>query len=513
MSVAATTADKRIEKIVVLGGGSAGLLSAVTLKRRLPDLQVTLVHSSKIPIIGVGEGTTFTMPIFLHGYLGIDPTRFHQEVRPTYKLGIRFLWGPRPRFHYAFTNQLDWRHGDLSKPNGFYCFEDFDYADGNGALMGHDRAFMRQQNGAGPVVTTSVAYHLENALFIAYLEKLTRELGVDIVDAEVGDVERDENQVTGLQLKDGSKIEADFFIDCSGFRSVLLGEAMGEPHTSFSSSLFCDRALAGGWERSDETLLPYTTAETMDSGWCWQIEHERVINRGYVYSSSAISDDKAEEEFRKKNPKAEDARVIKFDTGCRRNTWAGNVVGLGNSAGFVEPLEATNLAVICDHIAKLVVTLRDDNMTVNALSRDYYNRYTSRMWQGIRRFLAMHYRFNTRLDTKFWKACQEDTDLAGGEEIVSYYQACGPSLLWANEAMGADDPFSWEGYLAMLVGQKVPHRNSYKPDEQEMGRWQKFMGGLNQSASQALTMSEALSMIRSPNWEWQPDFYQRANRW
>jgi len=502
----------RIKKIAVIGGGSAGFLAALTLKTRLPELQVTVVHSSDIPIIGVGEGTTFTMPIYLHGYLGIDPTQFHREVRPTYKLGIRFLWGPRPRFHYSFTNQLDARRSDLPKANGFYCSKDYDYADVNGALMGHERGFLRQQNGA-PIVDTTAAYHLENAPFVAFLEKRAREIGVEIIDAKVNEVNRDDSNVLSLSLDGERTCEADFFIDCSGFRSILLGDAMEEGFEDFSSSLFCDRAVAGGWDRSGEPLLPFTTAETMDNGWCWQIEHDRVVNRGYVYSSNAVSDDEAEKEFRRKNPKVGDTRVIRFATGARRNTWVGNVVGLGNSAGFVEPLEATNLAVICDHAAKLVDSLRDSAMTVDATSCKYYNRYTNRMWRAIRRFLAMHYRFNTRLDTPFWKACQEDTDLAGAEEIVEYYQSCGPALLWAREAMGPDDPFNWEGYLAMLVGQNVPHSGGYEPSNTEVAVWQDYMRRLNQTASRGIGMAEAVQMIRSANWQWQPDFYQKANRW
>ena len=187
VSIEATGAEERIEHVAVLGGGSAGFLAALTLKTRLPQLKVTVVHSSKIPIIGVGEGSTFTMPIFLHGYLGIDPALFHQEVRPTYKLGIRFLWGPRPRFHYAFTTQLDGHRPNLPKGNGFYCFEDYDFADLTGALMGHERGFMRQNDG-GPLVDTSMAYHLENVPFVEFLEKRAREIGVVIVDAFLDEV-------------------------------------------------------------------------------------------------------------------------------------------------------------------------------------------------------------------------------------------------------------------------------------------------------------------------------------
>ena len=508
----ATSSPPPSQEILVLGGGSAGFLAAITLKTRLPTLNVRVLHSSDIPIIGVGEGTTFTMPIFLHGYLGIDPREFHANVHPTYKLGIQFLWGPRPRFHYSFTNQLDGLIQGMPKPRGFYCYENYDYADITGALMANGRAFERQQDG-GPVVPTSVAYHIENENFVHFLEGHTRRMGIEIIDDKVDEVEQNDDGISALKLASGNSVSADLFIDCSGFRSVLLREALGEPWVSYESSLYADRAVAGGWDRSDEPILPFTTAETMNAGWCWQIEHDHFLNRGYVYSSRFLSDDEAEKEFREKNPKIDSTRVIKFDSGATERAWVKNVVALGNSNGFVEPLEATSLAIICDHAAKLVHTLADANFQVSDASRRFFNRYTERNWSAIRRFLAMHYKFNKRIDTEFWRACIEETDLAGAEEIVDYYQSCGPSLLWASEAMGPLDPFGWEGYLVMLVGQKVPFETQYQPGDQEQKVWNQYMTSLAQRAQNSLTMRQATEMIRSPQWAWRPDFYASAVRW
>jgi tryptophan 7-halogenase len=504
--------DRRVRKVIVLGGGSAGYLAAIALKIRMPELSVTVIHSKAIPIIGVGEGTTFTVPIFLHGYLGLDPAVFHRLARPTYKLGIRFLWGPRERFHYSFTNQLDARLSELPKANGYFAFEDFEYGDIQGALMGHDRGFERQGDG-GPLVTTGAAYHIENREFVAYLEKAAAEAGVVTVDDEVAEVETGEEGVSALRLKSGQTARADLFVDCSGFRSELIGKALGEPFESFRSSLFCDRAVAGGWRREDEPLKPYTTAETMECGWAWQIEHDELINRGYVYSSAFVTDEEAEREFRGKNPKVKETRVIRFDSGAYRRCWIKNVVGMGNASGFVEPLEATSLSVICDHTVRLIQALADADMEPGEKTRHYYNQYTARSWSAIRRFLAMHYKFNTRIDNAFWKACQETTDLAGAEEIVEYYQECGPSLMWAAESMGRGDPFGWEGYLIMLVGQRVPHRNRRKPTDEERAIWLRYREGLATKARNGLGMAESLAMIRSDHWAWKPDFYQNAVRW
>jgi len=507
----ASPADK-IEEIIVLGGGSAGFLAAITMKRRLPQLKVTVIHSKDIPIIGVGEGTTFTVPIFLHGYLGVDPATFHRMVKPTYKLGIQFLWGPRERFHYSFTNQLDQRVNPLPKANGFYAFEDYDFADMTGALMANGKAFQRQSDG-GPLIDTNVAYHIENEEFVGFLERFADEVGVLTMDDTVEEVKQDNHGITSLELKSGTSATADLYLDCSGFRSELIGKAFGEPFESFGSSLFCDRAVAGAWDRSDEHLNPFTTAETMNCGWSWRIEHDHHINRGYVYSSDFISDDEAEQEFREKNPKVGDTRIIKFDTGRYERSWIKNVVGLGNASGFVEPLEATSLAVICDHAAKLVQTLTDSDLTIEPTARRYYNRYTGRNWTAIRRFLAMHYKFNTRIENDFWKACQEETALAGAEEIVEYYQNCGPGLLWALEAMGPSDPFGWEGYLVMLVGQKVPFKKEFQPTDDEVNAWDQYRQNLNTRAEHGLDVAEAVKIIRSDGWGWKPDFYAKAVRW
>ena len=144
---------------------------------------------------------------------------------------------------------------------------------------------------------------------------------------------------------------------------------------------------------------------------------------------------------------------------------------------------------------------------------EYFNRYTSRNWAAIRRFLAMHYKFNTRIDNAFWKACWNDTDLAGAEEIIDYFENSGPGVMWAHEAMGPADPFGWEGYLVMLVGQKVPFKKNWQPAESDRAKWSQFSETLNQRASQGLSVKEAVSMIRSEGWKWKPEFYANAVRW
>jgi tryptophan 7-halogenase len=258
-----------INSVLVLGGGSAGFLAAATLKHRLPDLQVTVLRSPDIGIIGVGEATTLAVPRHLHNYLNIDHAEFHRLAEPTWKVGIRFLWGPRPFFDYGFGLQMDTRYAPLPKATGYYC-EDipFDNIGFPSALMSQNKVFLRQQSGL-PLMNGDVAYHIENEKFVGFLETFSHRLGVQVQEDTMLEVIQDESGVRELKLKSGQTATADLFIDCSGFASVLLGRTLGEGFVSFTSSLYCDRAVIGGWDRAEEPIKPYTTAETMNAGWCW----------------------------------------------------------------------------------------------------------------------------------------------------------------------------------------------------------------------------------------------------
>lgn len=501
--------SERIRDVIVLGGGTAGFLTATALARKLPELRVTVLRSPAIGVIGVGEGTTFTVPIFLHGYLGIDPRFLHAQVKPTYKLGIRFLWGPRPQFFYSFTNQLDGRYAHLSKPNGFYCLENFEYADLVGALMAHDRVFEGPADGT-PIVGTRVAYHLENQPLAAFLEQAARLSGVVVRDGTVRDAARDEHGVQRLVLESGEMAAADLYVDCSGFRRELLHKTLETPFVSFANSLFCDRAVIGGWARTNEPLLPYTSVETMEAGWAWQIEHDARINRGYVYSSAFLDDAVAEAEFRRKNPRLGPTRVVRFVTGRLADAWRDNVVAIGNAAGFVEPLEATSLATICSHAARLVRVLRDSELAPGPAMRALYNRAAAADWESVRRFLALHYKFNTRLRTPFWRACHADVDLAGAEPAVEFYRDQGPAVGWSNHLLEPNDLFGWEGYLTMLVGQRAPTGTHFQPSPQEAGIWRKIHESFSAAAARGLTQEEALTHLRSEYWPWDEAMYRAA---
>src|SRR5438132_13953340 len=204
-----------IQRILVVGGGSAGFLAAISLKIKLPDLRVSVVLSKDMGVIGVGEATTFAFHNYLHGRLRVDPGEFHRNAQPTWKLGIRFLnCGPRRHFDYTFRPQVTSRWQNLPKPNGYYCYEDFAYADVFPALMSHDKAFLRNQHG-GPHIGTDVAYHIENKTFVAYLETYADRLGIAIHDDRALVVKQDVTGVTGVVLQSGRIETADLYVDCS----------------------------------------------------------------------------------------------------------------------------------------------------------------------------------------------------------------------------------------------------------------------------------------------------------
>jgi tryptophan halogenase len=500
----------RVRKALVLGGGSAGFLAAISCKTIVPDVEVELLRSPDIGIIGVGEGTTPTIPTLLHGVLNMDLAEFYRVANPSFKLGIHYLWGPRPHFNYTFRHQCDTQYLKLSRPTGYYCKDNFEHADQSSSLMDAGRCCLRRPDGF-PIIDRDLSYHLENETFVKFMEGHARRIGVAIRDDKVIDVKQNDAGIAGLVLEKAGEIGADLYIDCSGFRSVLLGEALKEPFLSFKKSLFCDRAVVGGWTRSKEPVLPYTIAETMNAGWCWQIEHEHRINRGYVFSSAFLSDEQAMEEFRAKNPKLGPMRVVKFISGRYRDSWVKNVAAVGNSSGFVEPLESTSLAAIAIESQAIAENLRDSpDRSVSASRIRTFNTRAARNWDTIRDFLAIHYRFNRRLDTPFWRACLADVDLCGAAHIVEYYQENGPSIMWRDTLLDRCDQFKMDGHWTMLVGQQVPYQCSYVPSEGERAVFRSIQEANRRRAAAGMTVAEALAMVRRPEWTWSNQFYREA---
>ncbi len=498
----------KIENIVVVGGGSAGFISALTLKIKFPELKVTLIKSDNIPIIGVGEGTTGYVPRFFHEFMGLDRKQFYKEARPSWKLGIRYIWGPpeESHFNYTFDPTLDTQYSILKHNNAYY------YLNGlkDGALAtylmdtGKSCCFQAPDGINFRLEPIAYGYHIENKTFVAYLEGQAAQFGIEVITGDIIEVRQKLNkEIKELKLDSGESISADLYIDCSGFKSLLLGETLKEKYISFKDSLFCDSAVTGSWDREvDEPIMPYTTAETMDSGWAWKIELRDRINRGYVYSSSFISDENALKELKSKNPRMKDThRVVRFKTGRYKNFWVKNVAAVGNSAGFVEPLESTGLHMICEELKRIVECLHDSDLRPTETLKANVNEIVGGMWDDIRWFLSLHYKFNTRLNTPFWKHCREKTNTSGVKTLLDFYEENGPSVLSWN-LIDKHSMFKYEGYMSMLVLQKAPTKYKYEVSPEEKAKWNMIVERTKNIASRAISMDKALNLIDSPAWSW-----------
>ncbi|HYO13267.1 MAG TPA: TOMM precursor leader peptide-binding protein [Thermoanaerobaculia bacterium] len=444
-----------VGSVGILGGGTAGYLAALALRRKVPHVKVTLIESSEVPVIGVGEATTPLMPQFLHVDLDLDVHQLFREVRPTFKLGIRFLWGEPGT-------------GDFNYPFGpVHLLEPVVYG---GDVRDCSLQSLLMAAGALPIyeegaawssrLGTGVAYHLDNERFVAYLQRRAAERGVERIDASIEQVERADNgdEVRALVARDGRRFSFDLYIDCSGFRSLLLEQALGSPWIGFESSLPTDRAVVAPVPHGGR-FRPYTTAETMSSGWCWSTPQSDADHRGYVFASSFQTPEGAEAEMRSVNPGMGPARLVRFRAGRHAHFWTGNVVALGNSYGFVEPLESTALHMLIREIGLLVRSfpLRRGERGFQAL----LNRKVEAWWDYLRWFLAIHYRFNRRLDSAFWRACREEVDVSSHAELLEVFHERGP-LSYESAARAAfdyPDPL-WgpEGIDTLLLGQGVRGR-------------------------------------------------------
>jgi tryptophan halogenase len=475
---------------------------SLALRKKHADLPVAIIRSKSIPIIGVGEGATTPVTSYLHDFLGVNTASFFKIAKPTWKLGIRFDWGPRKTFYYPFHPSADLRVPGVARPVGFYAGDRLNDADPISALMAHNKAFARGGNGSPDMAGRHFAYHFENENFVDFLEQVAAASGVTTIEDTVVAVRRAGSGISSLVLESGRVESADLFVDCSGFVSALLGKTLGEPFISYKSTLFCERAVVGGWARGDEPIKPYTTAQTMTAGWSWQIEHEHRINRGYVYSPDFISDDDAEREFRQVNPRLGATRIVKFVAGRYARTWVGNVVGIGNSAAFVEPLEATALGSICMQAQLLAESLVESGQRFIPIHMSLYNDRVARNTDSIRRFLAVHYKFNTLLDTPFWKECREKVDLAGAESMVEYYQQTGPGDYWKHSLLDIFDFATTTGYLQLLVGQDVPGKVVADPTPAEAKILREHFARNRNIAMSGFSVAQMLQISRDPRNTW-----------
>jgi tryptophan halogenase len=495
----------RINNVAILGGGSAGFLAALALQQRLLALPITVIKSEQVPVIGVGEATTWAVPRFLHSFLKLDQKRFYREVRPAFKTAVRLFFGARPHFDYTFEGQMSVRVPGLSQPAGHYAWPDLRTPSLARETLDLGRSPLIRLHAGSYTLAAPIGYHIENEAFVGHLETVARERGIAVRDALVERIRQDERGIAGLVFAGGEEAAYDLYVDCSGFRSRLLRQELKVPFRSAARSLFCDRAVVGGWPRTNEPVRPYTSAVTMQSGWAFVTEHWDRINAGYVYSSAFITDEDAEREFRAwAGERLTQTRVVPYVSGRAERAWEKNVVAIGNSSGFVEPLQSTGLHVICDMSRYLAGILEDSACEVRAPHLRHFNKLFESEWDHVTGFLAMHYKLNDRLATPFWRAARSETDLAGAEEVLEIWRECGPATLFESTVEAARGLFGYDGFLTLLVGMRTPSEHDFSVSAAERAVWERVLRDRLADAPRALPMQDALDLACSDSFRWDP---------
>lgn len=400
-----------IGRVVIVGGGTAGWMTAAAASRFLDDGRrtITLIESDAIGTVGVGEATIPPIRGF-NARLGIEEAEFLHETGGTPKLGIEFVnWGERGE---AYIHPFGTFGRDIEGLNFHQLWLKLRDEAGIGGI--EDYAISIQAARAkrfappspdprSPLSGLEYAYHFDAGLYAAFLRRRAEAQGTIRIEGRIVHVDRDDRgHVAAVRLEGDRRVEGDLFIDCSGFRSLLLGEAMGVGFEDWSHWLPCDRAIAVPTERT-LPLLPYTRAIAHDAGWQWRIPLQHRTGNGHVYASAFTTDEDAERVLRAHLDAAPTAepRRLSFKAGRRARMWEGNVVALGLSAGFLEPLESTSIHLIQDGISKLFGLFPD--MRFTDVERDEFNRLMGNQYEAIRDFIILHYCATQRDDTPFWR--------------------------------------------------------------------------------------------------------------
>ncbi len=447
----------RISRVVILGGGTAGWMTAAALSRCFGrTVRIDLVESEAIGTVGVGEATIPTIHWF-NALIGLDEAEFLRATKASFKLGIEFVDWARPghRYFHPFGRygvELDqapfhqlWlksRADGSSRP-----LSDFSLAT---ALAAANRFAKPAEDPRSILSTLGYAYHFDAALYASHLRGLAEAAGVVRHEGKVTAVDRDPKSgfVVALSTDRGERIEGELFIDCSGFRALLIGEALGAPFEDWSHWLPCDRAVAAPCARSRETT-PYTRSTLRPAGWQWRIPLQHRTGNGYVYASAFISDDEAASTLLA-NLDGEllaEPRFLRFKAGFRRESWRGNVVAIGLSAGFLEPLESTSIHLIQSGIAKLI-SLFPDRDCDPSLARQF-NALFGRDMDGIRDFLILHYHATEQHDQPLWRQARAMAAPDSLSEKIAHYRRSGRLML------SQDELFREASWLAVLEGQGI----------------------------------------------------------
>jgi tryptophan 7-halogenase len=447
----------RIQRIVILGGGTAGWMTATALARVLDRrVAITLLESEAIGTIGVGEATIPTIHWF-NELIGLDEAAFFRETKASFKLGIEFVdWAhPGHRYFHPFGQYgvtlpgvpfhhrwLKARADGLDLPLSAFSLA---------TALAQDNRFARPSGEARSILSTlGYAYHFDASLYARHLRGLAEASGVTRVEGKLRAVERDTESgfVSALVTEAGARMSGDLFIDCSGFRALLIEGEMEAGYEDWSHWLPCDRAVAVPCARAKE-ITPYTRSTAKAAGWQWRIPLQHRTGNGYVYCSDFVSDDEAAASLLANldGEALAEPRFLRFTAGRRRRSWIGNVVAIGLSSGFLEPLESTSIHLIQSGIAKLITLFPDRDCDPALAAR--YDAILAADMDNIKDFLILHYHATRDKPEPLWQRCRTMTlpeTLIAREE---HYRRSGRLMV------ETDDLFRDASWLAVMNGQGI----------------------------------------------------------
>jgi tryptophan halogenase len=443
-------ADRTIRKIVIVGGGTAGWMTAAPLAQRLgAGCEIVLVESPEIGTVGVGEATLPTLRYY-NASLGLDQADFLRKTQATIKLGIEFKdWGHvGNRFFHGFGDfgpkidnrspHMHWLHlarADRNIPS----YENWSMA----TLMARNNRFAPPADHAA----YSYAFQFDAGLYAAYLREYALKRGVQRIEATINEVElrTDDGHIAAVKLNDGRRIDGDLFIDCSGFRGLLIEGALNAGYDDWSDQLPCNSALAVPCEKVPK-LTPYTTSTAKAAGWQWRIPLQHRTGNGHVYSNAFTSDDEARRVLLDglDGKPLDDPRQLRFVTGRRRKSWLKNCVAIGLSAGFVEPLESTSINLIENAVGMLIQYFPDRDFKPELAYE--FNRYMGARYESVRDFIIMHYKLTNRSDTEFWRYCANMKIPDSLHHQIELFRESGRVVVYDHEG------FSEPSFVSMLLG-------------------------------------------------------------
>lgn len=473
-----------IQRIVIAGGGTAGWMAAGLLSQTLgKNLDIKLVESDEIPTVGVGEATIPPLMTF-HKMLGVDEREFMAEVNGTFKLGIQFEnWRERGhQYIHSFgrAGQDGWacpflhfwlagKARGIDYPYGDYCAE---------LLAAYENRFAVLPKGR-----MNYAYHMDAGRYAAFLRQRSEKLGVERVEGKIEQVNLNpaNGEIQSLTLASGQQVEGDFFIDCTGFRALLIERALHAGFEDWSHWLPCDRALAVQTESVGEPLA-YTRSIAHDAGWQWRIPLQNRVGNGLVYASRYISDEQARETLlgNLAGRPITEPKPIQFRTGTRRKHWVKNCLALGLASGFLEPLESTSIHLVQRSLVRFVqlfpaVQSTPDGGVLNSMVEEF-NQQTRVEVERIRDFIILHYKVTEREDTPFWRYCQNMEVPSALQQRIDLFSDAGRVFKYDNEL------FSEESWIQVMMGQGlVPGSHHPVADEMSEQELIRFLQTLRQS--------------------------------